>query len=246
MAKSSFSVNHPIDCACVIHGNGYDWIYVERLYSMLVKLLPQGVNLHVYTEHNRSVPPHMIKHSLIEFPKEITGPKKSWWYKMQLFNPEQFDKQLLYFDLDVVLLRDLSWIFTNSTDYLYGIRDFRYLQRNTVHGLNSSCLWFDVKKYSFLWDEFMKQGPVENSKAFYGDQEFITAKLDYNKRRFFDDKYFESYRWQCLDGGYDFSFRKHRAPNTGAKIANETCVIVFHGKPKPHQITDPAIVKLWC
>ena len=82
-----------IDCACVIHGSGYDWQYVERLYNMLCRNLLKEVRLHVYTEHDRSVPPHMVKHILEDW--GISGPKRSWWYKMQLFNPTHFAGNML-------------------------------------------------------------------------------------------------------------------------------------------------------
>ena len=78
-----------IDCACVIHGNGYDWIYVDRLYSMLKRGLSNDIRMHVYTEANRKVPEPYVKHELKEW-AGVSGSKKSWWYKMQLFNPENF------------------------------------------------------------------------------------------------------------------------------------------------------------
>lgn len=246
MSKSpKFSRNQPIDCACVIHGNVYDWIYAERLYNMLKRTFAQGINFHVYTEHHRTTPPHMIKHCLLEMPSELTGPKKSWWYKMQLFNSEHHKGQLLYFDLDVVIVRDLEWLFDLPLNYLYGIRDFRYLQGRQNITMNSSCMWWNVDKYNYVWEEFLRRGPVSVSKQFYGDQDFITSVINYNERRFFEDRHFESYRWQCLDGGFDFQRRQHRRPGTGVVIANDTSVVVFHGKPKPHEITHPAIIAHW-
>lgn len=242
--KNKSSTNGKIDCACVIHGTGYDWIYVERLYNMLTRHIPQGINFHVYTEHDRSVPPHMIKHCLETWPG-ISGPKKSWWYKMHLFNPEHHIGNLLYFDLDTVIVRDLSWIAQLPADYFWGIRDFRYLQRSTYHTINSSAMWFNVLEFAYVWDQFLKDGVSTIASRYQGDQDYITKVIDYNRRRYFDDKYFESYRWQCLDGGYDFQYRKHRALNTGVRIAGDTAVVVFHGKPKPHEVSDPEIVKLW-
>ena len=53
-----------IDCACVIHGSTYNWQYVERLYNMITRNIDRPVHMHVYTEHDRSVPPHMTKHIL--------------------------------------------------------------------------------------------------------------------------------------------------------------------------------------
>jgi hypothetical protein len=72
--------NQVIDCACVIHGTGYDWIYVEQLRNMLSRNLSREVRLHVYTEASRSVPAPYIKHELTDW--GISGPKRSWWYKI--------------------------------------------------------------------------------------------------------------------------------------------------------------------
>ena len=88
-AKIAAEHEGAIDCACVIHGDGYDWIYVDRLHSMLARHFTKGIRLHVYTEQSRSVPDHMIKHVLDEWPG-LSGRRRSWWYKMQLFNPAHY------------------------------------------------------------------------------------------------------------------------------------------------------------
>lgn len=243
--KNPIRTDTVTDCACVIHGSGYDWIYVENLHRMLTRALPGGVRLHVYTEHDRSVPPHMIKHCLQEWPG-ISGPKRSWWYKMQLFNPEHHPGNLLYFDLDTVIVRDIAWITHCHTDYFWGIRDFRYLQRPGFSGLNSSVMWFNVKRFSGLWQDFERQDITAITRRYPGDQDYITAALDVNQLRYFEDRYFQSYRWQCLDGGFDFESRSFKDPGSGVRIAGGTAVVVFHGQPKPHQVESSEIQQLWC
>jgi len=232
------------NCACVIHSTGYDWRYVENLYSMLTRALPGGIRFHVYTEHDRSVPPHMIKHILTEWPG-IAGPKKSWWYKMQMFNPEHHSGNLLYLDLDTVVVRDLSWISALDTRYFWAIRDFRYLQNPHHTGFNSSVMWWNVSHFSWIWEQFSKSDITQLIKTNPGDQDYITKVIDINQRRFFKDQMFESFRWQCLDGGYNFQRRQHNSPGSGVKIAPDTSVVIFHGAPKPHQISDTTITQLW-
>ena len=242
--KNRITPGTMIDCACVIHSTGYDWRYVENLYSMLTRALPGGIRFHVYTEHDRSVPPHMIKHILTEWPG-IAGPKKSWWYKMQMFNPEHHAGNLLYLDLDTVVVRDLSWVTNHDTSYFWGIRDFRYLQNPHHSVFNSSFMWWNVSNFSRIWDQFCQGDIAQLTKNNQGDQDYITKSINVNQRRFFEDRLFQSFRWQCLDGGYNFQRRQPRAPGTGVKIAADTAVVVFHGMPKPHQISDPAITQLW-
>ena len=232
-----------IDCACVIHGSGYDWQYVERLYNMLCRHLTTPVRMHVYTEHDRSVPPHMVKHILTDW--GISGPKRSWWYKMQLFNPEHFSGNLLYFDLDVVIANQLNWISDLDTNYLWTIRDFRYLQRRDTVTMNSSMMYWNVTKFSWIWDKFSQADFKATIKSYPGDQDYLGAVLDVNQRRFVEDFRFESFRWQCLDGGFDFARRKHYKPGTGVNIQSDTSVVVFHGHPKPHESKDPVIQQLW-
>jgi len=234
----------PVDCACVIHGDGYDWIYVERLYNMLLRHMPAGIRFHVYTEHDRPVPAHMIKHVLTNWP-EISGPKRSWWYKLQLFNPEHHQGNMLYFDLDTVILRDISWIAQLPTEYLWGIRDFKHLQRPGHLSLNSSVMWWNVEKMSWIWDQFNNTNVVNTSRQYPGDQDYLNTVLGHNRIRYFEDNQMQSWRWQCLDGGYDFNSRRHKIPGQGTQIPGNTSVLVFHGRPKPHEINDKVVQDLW-
>jgi hypothetical protein len=244
MSKTFPRTDQIVDCACVIHGTGYEWLYVERLYNMLVKQIPQGIRFHVYTEHHRSVPPYMIKHCLDEWPG-IGGAKRSWWYKMQLFNREHFNGPLLYLDLDVVVVRDLGWVTQCHTDYFWALRDFRYLQRKNISNINSSMMYVDIDKFGWIWDDFAKLNIDEVVKRWPGDQDYLGHVLNVNQRRLFEDQLFESYRWQVLDGGYDFQRRSHRQPGAGARIAGNTAVVVFHGQPKPHQLPPGELRTIW-
>lgn len=241
--KNQPRTDNIVDCACVIHGNGYDWQYVEKLYNMLTRMIPQGIRFHVYTEHDRSVPPHMIKHILDDW--GVSGPKKSWWYKMQLFNPAHFSGDMLYLDLDVMIVRELTWLMELPTDYFWTIRDFRYLQNKRNSTINSSAMWFNVEKFSWIWNKFLSGHIIDTMRQFPGDQDYLNHVLDVNQRRFFEDRYFESYRWQCQGGGYDFHKRTHRYPSSNMTVGPSTSIVVFHGHPKPHEVSDPIVKDFW-
>jgi hypothetical protein len=244
MAKQNSTSTEPIDCACVIHGTGYDWVYVDRLYNMLQRNIPQGIRMHVYTEANRPVPSHMIRHNLIDWPG-ISGPRKSWWYKLQLFDPRHHSGNMLYFDLDTVIVQDLTWIISHDSSYLWGIQDFKYLQNPHRQLLNSSVMWWNVSKFADVWHNFVSQDVATTIRRYAGDQDYIHAVLGNNRIRYFERTQIQSYRWQCLDGGYDFYRRCHRIPNAGVVILPNTSVLVFHGHPKPHEVTDTVIQQLW-
>lgn len=233
----------PIDCACVIHGTGYSWDYVERLYNMLSRQITAGIRFHVYTEHDRSVPPHMIKHCLDDWPG-VKGPKKSWWYKMQLFNPAHFAGNLLYLDLDVVIVNSLDWVLDYNPEYFWTLRDFRHLQ-HPCSKMNSSVMWWNVSNFSWVWDRFNNEDRAHNIKRYQGDQDYIDAVLTQQHKKFWPETHFQSWRWQCQEGGYDFARRRHRAPGAPAQHDPNASVLVFHGQPKPHQVNDLIVKAHW-
>ena len=246
MAKKNRArtVDSITDCACVIHGTGYDWQYVEKLYNMLSRNLPNGLRFHVYTEATRPVPDNMIKHALTEWPG-IAGPKREWWYKMQLFNPEHYSGNLLYMDLDVVIIDDVSWIPCLHTDYFWTIKDFRYLQKSAFTGMNSSIMWWNTKNFEHIWQDFCKI-PIDNVvRQYQGDQDYLGVVIDHNQRRYFETPRVQSWRWEVADGGYNFQQRKAINPGSGAKLNSQASVLVFHGRPKPHEINDPVIQNFW-
>jgi hypothetical protein len=186
----------------------------------------------------------MIKHCLEDWPG-VAGPKKSWWYKLHLFNPEHHAGPLLYFDLDCVIVRSLDWILSLNTDYFWAIRDFRYLQAPNVNIVNSSVMWWDTRQFESVWQEFNSQGFEQVVRRHHGDQDFIQETVPRDRRRYFEDKLFQSYRWQVAEGGWDFRRRRPLQPGAGSQINGCCSVIVFHGDPKPHAVRDPEIVKLW-
>lgn len=233
----------PIDCACVIHGDGYSWQYVERLYSMLNRHITPGIRLHVYTEADRPVPEPMVKHTLTEWP--ITRPGRGWWYKMQLFNTAHHSGPLLYFDLDTVIVRNIDWIWQQPSTYFYAPRDFKYLWRSTHNGLNSSVMWWNTQNYQYVWESFIQQDLTKNMAKYHGDQDYISATIPQNQRRFLDIDQVLSWRWQCLDGGYNFEKKRHLTPGTGTHLTDSVSILVFHGKPKPDQVADQLIIDHW-
>jgi hypothetical protein len=197
----------------------------------------------VYTEADRFVPDHMIKHSLINW--GVNGPKKSWWYKLQLFNTEHHLGSLLYFDLDIVITKNIDWLWKLNQQHFWALRDFKYLWKNTCTVSNTSVMWWNTEKYAYVWQEVVDHNINLIADKYRGDQDFISATISVANRRFFNTDWIKSWRWQCVDGGFNFLKRKYLTPGTGTLIDNDTGILVFHGSPKPHEITDPVILNHW-
>lgn len=235
----------PIDCACVIHGDGYDFVYVDRLYNMLCRHLTRGVRLHVYTEPTRPVPAYMVKHDLDEWPG-VSGRKRSWWYKMQLFNSSQFQGQLLYFDLDVVIVDNIDWITNLSPAFFWTVRDFRSLWKPDLMNINSSVMYWNTTQWHNIWQNFNQQSErIRSTHQHGGDQEYLNTVIPAHRRRFLDEHRVISWRWTALNGGMNFKNRSYLRPGRGTILAPTNSVLVFHGDPKPHEVTDAVICQHW-
>lgn len=242
-AKYCHDITRPIDCACVIHGDTYGWHYVDRLYNMLTRNLSRPVTLHVYTEASRPVPAPYVKHELEDW--GINGPKRAWWYKTQLFNSAHHAGPLLYMDLDVVITNSIDWIWQCNTHYFWAVKDFKYLWKPTHVGINSSVMWWDTQRFHYVWQQFLKNDRRTTFLRYHGDQDFITDTVDKQTQRFFDIDRVKSWRWECLDGGYDFKKKQCKIPGAGTNVNPSTSIMIFHGNPKPDQITDSTVLAYW-
>jgi len=234
-----------VNCACVIHGDKYDWQYVDHLYRMLTRYISGEVRLHVWTEPSRRVPDIYTKHDLTEW-AGVSGPRKSWWYKMQMFNPKfAVTGPMLFFDLDIVIVDDINWILDLPLDKFWAVKDFRYLWRQDRQEINSSIMYWEPTKFHWIWDGWTRQDRSATIKRFAGDQDYLNSVLPREQIGFLDPHRILSYRWQIKDGGWSNHTRSHRSPGSGANIPAGSSVIVFHGNPKPHEVQEKAISQHW-
>ena len=75
--------------------------------------------------------------------------------------------------------------------------------------------------------------------------ENMNTVLDDKNRRFFDMELVKSWRWQCKDGGLNMKTRLYNSLNSGTVVDHKTAIMVFHGRPKPHDIQDLVVDKYW-
>jgi hypothetical protein len=210
---------------------------------MLSRNFTLPIRLHVYTEKDRVVPAPYIKHELLDW--GISGPKKSWWYKIQLFNTEHHQGPLLYFDLDIVIVGNIDWMYRAELQHFWSVRDFKYLWNSRDFSINSSIMYFDTTKFTYVWNDFIGRDFSKTLSKYRGDQNYLTDIVGTERRRYFDQQSIKSWRWECLDGGYNFSQKRHVNPGSGTTILPQTSILIFHGSPKPSNITDSVITQHW-
>jgi hypothetical protein len=214
------------------------------MYNMVQRHSTRPVRFHVFTESDRSVPDYMVKHVLHDWPG-IAGPKKSWWYKMQMFEPGRVSGRLLYFDLDTVIVDNIDWMQGLDARFFWSIRDFRHLWRPSWKGMNSSVMLWDTMRFAWIWQEFRENDVKTQARLFHGDQDFLNSVLTEKDLKFIDEALIKSWRWQIKDGGMDMKTRVYRRPDAGSVLLPGVKILIFHGSPKPHDVHDPVIAQNW-
>lgn len=234
---------HVVDCACLIHDTLYDWVYVEKLFSSLVRNLTPAVRMHVFTEANRPVPKPFIHHALEEWPG-IRGPKSSWWYKIQIFNNQLHSGDLLYFDLDTIITGNIDWIWKKDPKQFHAVRDFKHLFRPHRTTLNSSVMWFNVNEYNYIYQQFDPELVRSKRIRYHGDQDYIHDMVPDERLCYLDPDKIKSYKWEVKEGGFDFQQRRSKNPGSPT-LLDGVDVLIFHGNPKPAKITDAEVLQYW-
>ena len=141
-----------------------------------------------------------------------------WWNKIQLFNPDFLKgERFLYLDLDIVITQDISSILSREEKFVT-INDWIY---NTY---NSSAMLMTGGEHGHVYDLFCKDKGKAMSACPQGDQQWIT---NYVTADFFSKDDFASFRMSACE-----------AEPKGK-------IVVFHGKPDPHEVKGTWVSEAW-
>lgn len=206
---------------CVFWGTKYPIKYVNILYKMVERNLSKPFNFYCLTDEiNQAFEPG-IK------PIPIPQPQLDhWWNKMHLYNPAlNIEGNILYVDLDTVIVGNLDDIFTYATDDRFCvIRDFG--QPTTT--INSSVLRYNLKYHSHIHKTYFEQ--KSSFDNFHGDQNVITQLMMTDKQtKFLPDEWTYSFKWPTR--GEPKQYQKYKPDDHPLKKNAKICV--FHGHPNP-------------
>ena len=235
-------MNKPRYVVCLKHGNKYSSDYVNKLYNMVKRNLTLNFNFVCYTEN----PAGIDKEIKIEPLPEVAD-LKGWWYKPMFFNPALgLNGTILFIDLDVVIFKNIDYLFDYKPGKFCIIRDFNRCRYSNYDKFNSSVFRLDTGQFSEVYTDFMKDYRSQ-SRRHYGDQDWLRYKIQ-KDFEYFPDEWIQSYKWEMRDrprmimdptGGRNF------ATIEDPKIKPDTSVAVFHGDPNPHKCRDPWVIDKW-
>lgn len=219
-----------IAVACVKWGTKYDSEYVNRLRNMVARHLSFPHEFICFTDDAVGLDDGIETRPLIE---GLVG----WWNKIVLFKPDafEFDRLVLYFDLDLVIIDSIDFLAQSSADLT--------ILRDPKHSLsyNSSVMAIRAGRCADIYDRFTTD--LDHVvRSFKGDQQFI-AECRPNAALFPREKILSfkletsSNAWSWLPLKWP---RRHwpAPPWLSTPMPADAAIILFHGLPNPPDVVD--------
>lgn len=192
--------------------------YLGRATEYIDKLRA-GVARHLQAKHQFAVLQFDEREHRSEFP--------GWFKKIEIFRPGLFPGRCIYLDLDSVITGTLD-----PLAYRKGavhLKDWGW-SRNVHAG--GTLVWDAEIEGRRIWEAWHPDVP----KRFENDQEWMTS-LDV---------------WAPLPKGLVVSYRYHCAADKSKVESRKSkgfppgaAVVAFHGRPKPHEVSDPWVLEHW-
>ena len=230
-------MNHIV---CVKWGNKYISQYANVLYNMVKRNTTVPYEFHCITDDPKGLDPHI---KVIKLPNDPWI--KTWWSKLWMFNKDfPLQGNILYFDLDVIVFKNIDELFNYNPDKFMIIRDFNRCRVKDWKQSNSSVMRWKPGTMNYLWDEFV-QNPSQIMQNNHGDQDWIMRR-GHQDINHWPDEWIRSYKWEMV-GFKNTKIRKgvKHIFQHPARITEQNKVAVFHGEPKPFNCGDDFVVENW-
>lgn len=212
-----------VNVLCMKWGTKYPADYVNRLYSMVARNIRRPFRFVCLTDDNSDLSENIEFFPLPELSVNLSGPERGW-NKLSVFSQELYDLKgkVLCLDLDLIITGDLDDLF----DYPGAVMIIKDWVKRDGTG-NSSVYRFEVGAHPEVLSEF--EASFDKIKAVYrNEQEYLSAILmQKNALVYWPDNWCRSFKRHCLRPWSFFIARE-------TKIPADARVIVFHGKPDPH------------
>lgn len=214
---------------CVKWGDKYGEDYVHKLQAACERHIPHREFVCLTENPVMGVQCNPL-------PSDLPG----WWSKIGLFRPGLFPGDNLYLDLDVVVTGQITpFLAALKTDplKLWALDDFSYSLIRHKQGMsaetqrllggagtiNSSVMLWRGQARSPAYAAWERFTP-DVMDTLHGDQNWLTQCLWPDHIKLLPTGYAESYKY----GG------RKQAP-----------IVIFHGDPKPSDVTDDWVLRHW-
>jgi hypothetical protein len=209
---------------CIKWGTKFGPEYVNNLYKMVEKNLTIPHRFVCFTDDKTGLDEKIEVFPLPEL--DDSGLSEKAWRKLGLYTDKLGDLQgeALFLDLDIVIRDNIDCFFEKEGEFFI-IKDWDF--PNDIIG-NSSVFKFYVNKHKDIIENFYKEGK-DIQKRYKNEQAFLSKQM-YKKGilQYWDKNWCVSFKRHCL---WPFPINYFKVP----KDPVDAKIIVFHGRPNPHQ-----------
>ena len=224
---------------CLKWGKKYSAEYVNKLYAMTQRHCKVPHEFICFTENRKDIDKEIKTISLPNI--NVDG----WWYKPWFFSKDlPIQGTMLYFDLDVIVFRNIDKLFTYKPKQFCIIRDFNRSIRQNYDRMNSSVFRLETGMFDPIYKQF-KADPRMHMQKNRGDQDWMYRNI--RNFTFWPDDWIQSYKWEMRDRR-DLQLNKGKRNfivDAPPKIKDDCSVAVFHGEPNPVDANDSWVRKHW-
>lgn len=199
-------------------GDKYTHDYVYRLRSMVARHLTLDHTFHCITEH--AIP------GIDCIPRRDDW--SAWWAKIELFRPGMTGP-FLYLDLDMLVIRSLDWIADYVGKSFCAVENWGSRTREGplyVDEISSALMiWNGDGTTDRIYQNFSEADILRLHP--HGDQTYVSEQMR-GSVTLIPQSLMCSFKRHCANG-----------PPEGASI------VAFHGRPRPHEVTDEWVRTAW-
>lgn len=219
----------PLTVVCVYsRGSGFTDEYVTRLRDAVQKHCSAPHRFVCITNHELPG---------IETIKRAKA-WKGWWIKLELFRQGLFDGPVVYFDLDTLILGDITDILTYPHDF--STCSNWKSGRKATHMSSAVMAWDGREDLSHVFHSFHPSmiHEYEQSWERWGDQARIAETINrpwQSLLEIFPDRLIH-YKTHILGP----------TKNPNAQIPEKASIVCLSGRPRPHELAvDSVLYKAW-
>jgi len=214
-----------VNIICMKWGDKYGADFVNRLYAMVSRNLTIPFRFVCFTENEKGIHPDVVILPLPSLGLPDNIPERGW-LKLATFKEsiEGLTGTALFLDLDVVIVDNIDEFFTFEAEFALCFDEKKKAQ---LIG-NSSVYRFEVGKHADVLNYFLKN--FDSIKTQHrNEQAYLSAQMNAKKAlKFWPREWTPSFKYHCIPK-FPLNFFKEPFIPEGAKI------ILFHGKPEPHE-----------
>ena len=238
---------------CIKWGEKFGVEYVNKLYNAVQRNLSLKHRFICLTDDAEGI---VAGVETFDIPR---ADLKICWNKLALFDRgiHNIEGQILFLDLDVVIVKPIDDLFLFQPESKFvSIKEWVSVDYALpdMTPFNASAMRFDVGAYPFIVEDFQAERGVTLHEEIFFDE--AASKLGQSEKVTYND--LDGFPPRVFNGDQEWEYYMLYKNNVKVDYYPEgwlasyrygfdskARVIVFHGEPKPEQVSDEIVMRNW-